>query len=288
MGKSNLFWGNPYFSWIVLQAPVGSMQLLIVLNYTPNQWVMHISPEGLFTTGTGPGVAGWPTAVDQINVYGYGFGAQPTHDWLHARNSVYPGQIHMIHADDGEMDMFICCANGIVQGHWIFWKNQEPASGWTAPYSFFTTDAANSSTEYLTYTTGISYPNTLYAWAHAKVAYTGDAGWAFRHTLTSEGGSDGSHVYPVGRSWGGANAISGQYPMSPIYSCCYSILDAAGGLNPSAGAYGYLGRIPDLYCTATGLSTGDTIEEDSLSPQQLWAVMGDTVVPWNGTTPLIS
>lgn len=283
----HLFWGNPYFSWTVLQAPVGSMQILIVLNYTPATCIMHLSPEGLFTTGTGPGVAGWPTAVDEIRVYGYGFGAQPTHSWLHDRNSVYPGQIHMLHSTDGELSMFICCANGIVSGHWVFWKSQNPQTGWGAPYSFFTTDCSDTN-EGLSYDTGLSYPQTLYAWAISKANYTGDAGSPFYHGLTMEGFRPGTgNTLPVGKLWSGANAISGAYPMSPVHCCSTSWLDAAGG--PDIwGERGYLGRIPDLYCTATGLTTGDTIEADPGTPTQEWAVMGDAVVPWDGSTPVTS
>jgi hypothetical protein len=288
-GLTHLYWGYPNLSWIVLQAPVGSMQLLILLNLSPHDCVMIISPEGLFSAGTGPdGNNDRPVAPDELWVYGYGFGAQSQHNWLHARNSVYPGQIHMIHADDGEMDMFICCANGIVSGHWIFWKSQDVASGWGAPYSFFTTDCTDTN-EGLSYTTGLSYPNTLYAWAISKRAYTGDVGFPFRHTLTSEGFRPGTgNTLPVGRAWSGANAISGAYPMNPLYGASYLLLDAAGAPIPNAGEDSFLGRVPDLYCTATGLTTGDTIEEDPGTPTQEWAVMGDAVVPWDGSTPVTS
>ncbi len=289
-GTGTLHWGFPYLSWIVLQAPVGNMQILILLNLSPHDCVMIISPEGLFTAGTGPhGNDDRPVAVDEHWVYGYGFGAQSQHNWLHARNFVYPGQIHMIHADDGEMDMFICCANGIVSGHWIFWKSQETASGWGAPYSFFTTDCTDSS-EGLSYTTGIAYPENLYAWAISKKAYTGDAGLSFRHTLSMEGSRLGTgSTYPVGRLWAGANAISGAYPMGEISAVSYQNLSASGAYYRNVGLRaGRLGRVPDLYATATSLSTGDTLEANPATPTQEWAVMGDVAVPWDGSTPVVS
>lgn len=283
----NLYWGFPNRSWIVLEAPSGPGQLLIQLYNADENCVMDWSAEGLWTAGTGPDNAGVPTAPDQTRVYGYGFGAQSEHNWLHARNYVSAGKIHMIHADDGEMDLFLCCASGRLSGFWMHCKAQSPEANWGLPYGFYSLDC-DDTRESITYVEGFNVEGGVqYNYGHSKIAATGDEGYPFNYGFSLEGTRLGTgNTDPIGKKWTGVNAIDGNWPMSPVYLASSELQEASGAIVYNAGIYGVIGRVPDFYATASGTVTGQTIAEDpDAGDPQIWAVFGDAVVPWNGTTP---
>ncbi len=127
----------------------------------------------------------------------------------------------------------------------------------------------------------------LYSWAGSKIEYTGDEGHTFRHAFCGEGGGTVSNQ-PIGQTAPGVNGISNRYPMAPVRGVAYRVMDALGAWSPNVGARQVLGRVPDLYATSTDLNTGDTMEANPASPTREWAVMGDAVVPWDGSVPIVT
>jgi hypothetical protein len=286
------FWSGPSWSqflftdgsnhpWIVFNAPVGGGQLLFDLYSGTSNCVTIWSGSGLFTGGS-PDAA--PEAADGQVIYGYGFGAQQAHGWLDARNYASSGQIHMIHSTDGEVSMFLCCAGGTLSGVWLFCKAADPEPGWLSPYVFYSLDCADSSRESLTYTEGlVQEGGILYPYGHSKIENVAGLGYPFNMGFCSEGTKlavDQSE--PIGEKWAGANGISGLYPMTPLYFASFDIQDALGAVVYNAGVQGVIGRVPDIYATAESLNTGHTFDSAS------WAVMGNVVIPWDGSTPVVT
>jgi len=267
---NDLIWGwrdSVAHSWIVLNAPTGPGQLLIDLGHRDAYYCyMWYSPEGLFTGGT---ILQCPTAPDSPTSI-----LNTSIKWLTGQTTAHNGKVHIIHAVDGTMTMWMFCWSGYVRAGCIWCKPFLPQTGWNIPYCFWSWSAPTTAAQDVwRYGTGSNARGNLNGWA--KEALSGDLGHSFYPQFVSEG------VGSTATYWGeyipNANQFSYEYLMLDLYVGSFEEY-----------SYGLLGRLQDLYYAGGGLVTGDTVESIPGSPENKWAVMGNLIVPWPGSTPQVS
>ena len=260
-------WGNAGYthSWIVLERPTGGQLLLDCKanastreDYCALAW----SNEGLFTGGS---TTNCPTAADEQ----YFIGSATTYfNW--SNGTAKASQLHMIHSTDGEIDHILMTYNGTAFLYWSAVTPICPVSDYTLLNLFW---GRGNDTMAAIPTAG-NLLTTPY-W-RGKISASGDGTGKFTGQTTALITGYSSSAYWFINQSPTVNDFSNRYPMYPM--ALYS--DTAG----------YEGRhcsFSDMWLVK-GLSTGDTLEENALSPTYEFAVFNELALPWNGTLPEVA
>lgn len=248
------------YSWVVLEN-VSGVQVCLYMKY---QYAVDIyfSPDGSFSggsTGANPPLtsANYRTTNDS-----YCFWAGTTSQNV---------RLNFIHAIDGTFDIFFSVLTANQFAHWspvLAAKFEETSEGWNLPWAAFSDDQASAD----------DWPDSNIGWGWQEGLY-----WrAFKDTggdTPFDGMLSGEVVSSdrPNQAWLVANEISGAWQMFPLQF-----------VSGTAGAYGFHGRLPDVYAVSEALTTGTFLETDIANPSYKWIVFGDYVFPWNGSPVILT
>lgn len=209
-----------------------------------------ISPSAGFVTG---GTAtDRPTASDEIVLIS-------ATTWMCTPGSNDQNIIvNIMQSTDGQCTRVITCSQTTVTGFWMFDKPNSPTTGWTNPSVSFA------------YATASDVP--LISYLSSNTAYLrGKGSTTFNLSITSEATS----ASPLVTYLTSLNDIDSTMPLFTL-----------GLVSLTASHRGRHGSLFDLWYTlASPCANGDNFPADS---SKTFAVFGDIVVPWNGTTPTIT
>lgn len=251
---ANLVWAaaGTAHSWIVLQQTglASGYQLLISLEAASATGNVVTYVVSPSAGFTGGSTTARPTATDEIVVAA---GVQ----WATSLDVSYRWSV--MQSTDGQCTRVLVCGNATQQSFLLIDKLQNPTSGFTNPVvaiflvtSSFTTGALSSATA----TVG----KTRFGSVNSNVALTSLAiGTAQYVTDTNVGNI--------------TNDIDSNWPMLPV---------AAVGL--TSGVRGILGSVFDFWFGSGGRGTADTYPATGNS----FAQFGCFILPWDGSTPLLS
>lgn len=246
-------------SWIVLSCSQGG-QLLIDLKATSTREdIIKVawSCEGAYTEGT---TLNAPTAYDEVALI-------DNDQWIDSYGP-YLIQMHLIHSTDGQIDHILLTQSGSSFFYWCHNTVQCPVANYSLNNVFFSTASKIGSR------CSYSYHTDIQQWV-GKASVTGDTAGMFRFGLTSlVMGVTGNNL---GQIITGANSLSGKYVLYPI-----------GIMSMTVGVEGRHGRLADQWFCPSTLATGTTLEEVPGSPTYELAVFANMVLPWNGTSPVVS
>ena len=247
-------------SWIVLKQTglSSNFQLLFdLVSAGSNQyWKMnvYVSPSAGFTGGT---TSARPTATDEVRIRDGG-----TDNWMASFQGAAPvTKTHIMQSTDGEITRWLVCKGGFVVSHFSIEKAADAVAGWT--YPIVVTPIATGS---------FSEDHTTFAYLNDFAAGYGFVGQnAFRAYWTSEFIVDKT----IGEQFNAvANQLSSEWPISPV-----------GIASMTSGLRGRHGRLRDIYFGTTFNENGTTFPAGGTRE---FALFGDTIVPWNGSTPQIT
>lgn len=256
----DLIWtgiGNPR-SWIALENAAGA-QLLIDLEAqftTGREILIQWFPAGGLTGGT--------TSTRPSSSNG-GVTLVLRENWMFP-SITGVGRIHVLHSTDGLHTRVFGTYLNEIKGAWIISEIYDPVTNFTEPrVAYCTANAQSGSTP-----SGPLFSN-LYDSEVARVLSSSGGS-----ILTTSFGAEGAESDAIGQDNPVANEISGLnefHRMEPISS--------------TLGFRGRLGRIPDIWYTHTGLTTGTTFPLTP-SPTREFIQFGDVAVPWNGSLPILT
>jgi hypothetical protein len=242
-------------SWIRLRQTGIATNFELVIDCTSSnfsQGTIVISPSAGFVTG---GTAtNRPTASDEIVLIS-------NSTWMSTSTGTDANIITNIQqSTDGQCTRVICCAGNSTTVFYMFDKPNASVTGWTNP-SVSGAFASASEGSVITQTTlsGASY------------FFRGRGSGTFNLTFCSEGIT--SSLLTTALS--SLNDFDSTIPFFPI-----------GIASVTASHRGRHGSIYDMwYGLATPGVTGDTFPADLT---RTFALFGDVIVPWNGTTPVVA
>jgi len=263
--QGDLIWdtaGNVH-SWIVLKQTgmADNFQICIDLNSTDtDSLAMIVSHTAGFTGGT---TTARPTATDEafleitvsVSTNSWGRGSSPT-----TTNT----PIHIMMSDDGEATRVIFNKADAVTGYWDFQKVRNPSTNWTTPYGLiYSCQTASAACGYLQLRDA-----DVASRFEVRLIVPKPSEQLVSCRYCSEGYKSDSY----GTNIAVANEITAEWELMPIGVFC----DKA----PNRGRHG---DMYDVWFTSTGLSTGDSMPDDS---SHQFAVFDDVVFPWNGSLPV--
>lgn len=242
-------------SWIRLRNTniSSTFEILIFCNAISSRlFTMYASLAG-FTGGT---TSSRPTATDEfvISTAGTSGGmlASGTNNWVNT----------MWHSSDGQATFWVTMQSGNVMSFGIIQKPKNPVGSWTQHVATFSNQSITISdsarAEYATFW------NTARLYSYLS---------AVRKTwfMFTEAGSAGT---PLVVNQNVANGLDGSWPVTPI------------GFGTSTGSpIGRHAELWDIWMVAPSLNNGDTMPS---AGTKLFAVFGDFLLPWNGTTPVVA
>ena len=250
-------------SWVVLQRPNSAGQLMIWLDtdssasYEFNCCRWEFSPSGGYSGG---GTTTKPAATDE-QILNTGASAVT---WYTGQTSAGRGlAIHYRHSTDGKHTYVFLCSIGICNNAILITTPEDAPSGWALPHLAAMSNDTGVDSENATF--GTYYSQQVFK----GVASAGGTAMAASMILPAYDGS----VMTSELKYPSDLETSGAYYMTPIY------LGATTG-----GAQGLLGRLPDIWTGSTERKSGDTYPGDGT---KTFAQIGNFVVPWNGTLPLM-
>lgn len=209
-----------------------------------------ISPSAGFVTG---GTAtDRPTASDEIILIN-------ATNWIVTPASNDQNIItNIMQSTDGQCTRIIACSQNIATTFWMFDKPNSPSTGWTNPS--------------ISYAAATAADNPIISnLSSSTPSYKGYGTTSFDIGLTSEA----NVVTPLITLLTSLNDFSSTLPLFPL-----------GIVSVTASHRGRHGSVFDLWYTLSSPAvTGDTMPADS---SKTFAIFGDIVVPWNGTTPVIT
>ena len=243
-------------SWMVWETADGTQILMDFTGSNDKILYLRVSPNASFTGGTS---AVAPVATEFFTVKDNQQFSDP---------NFHTCRFHAIHADDGNSDWIFQSFNNKNYFCWGYNKILDPVPGLTYPYvSWLNYDNDNGTAEQPMVRTAPSMLFHNYWKGRQTLAANNYSAYA-----AAEIHEEGQMPDLVER----INDISGKRQMYPVMLSAWGV-----------GNYQYVGRIADVYAWGTGANSGDTIEENVLSPARLWVIMGEMVFPWNGTPPLL-
>lgn len=243
-------------SWIVLEAPVGDLQICFDTGFSsslPERWGVYISFEDGFTGGT---TTNRPTATDELEVSNVSTNIFPT--------STFTSKVHCSISDDGEQTrLFVCIAGNVTIS--LIAGELADTTGLADP-TFCHWLPVNDGTS------NILDLNDLWNNQTSRFNNSG-TNTLFRFTgeCIQVGGADVNFQNFTG--FAAANVHSGGFHLSPI---------GAAGSDGTAWS-GKLGNIPDLWWGQDVNNTGDQYPASGTLYQ--FTQFGVFVTPWDSTNP---
>jgi len=208
---------------------------------------------------TGGSITARPTATDEVQVLpvttnvnfldGAGSSTPTARDYITS----------VVMSNDKEITrVMIRIPNSRYSVNFFVEKVKNPVSGWTYPWiARWGAMASGNAT---------SYGN-----CNDVVSVTGLSPGGVMHMHQS---SEGYISSMVGELLSTPNEISNSWEMFPVGLVCATV-----------GFRGFHGRRFDTYWVLDAHQDGDTFPGDGT---RTWLVIGDQVIPWNGSTPLLS
>jgi hypothetical protein len=258
--------GGQVRSWIVIKQTkiLSNLQVLIECHAgtgATSPWErfirVYISASAGFGSGT---TTSRPTATDEVCLCDGSNSGTFSGYWFYANTSTFAPVIHVMQSSDGECTRVVFCCAGKSRSLFVFDKQCNPVTGATAP--FIAAKAAGSTdATYITY----AYFNDV------TPAIGLNSSLAYSAYFTSEGyvaGMLGERLNVV------ANEISGEWPLSPI-----------GLASETTGARGRHGTLYDIWWGTSNQADGTTYPA---SGAKTLVQFGHIVLPWNGTSPLLT
>ena len=258
---TNLVWntaGNAR-SWIVLKNTglAANFQLLLCLTAVgaTNEYLMEmvISPASGFT---GSSTTARPTATDEVVVH------TSSQAWIGGFTVPFATVHHVLKSTDGEVTRWFVCVAGLVVAHFSIDKAATSTGGWTTPIIVTQGDITTTAADHCTLV-------RLYNIAYA-MGFQGTT--SFMNYWTAEGMASSSNVFS---QFGEANQFSSEWSIGRVGLVCTTA--------PFRGRHG---QLRDIFWTNTvGIENGSTFPSGGTKTM---ASFGDIVIPWNGTTPVIT
>lgn len=249
--------GNVH-SWIVLRQTGIATNFEICLDLNSNggsgNFDFIVSPGAGFTGGS---TTARPTATDEVVTQ-----ANSAYAWSNVdANHV----VHVLQSTDGQCTrVAVWRASTNLCTFWILDKPANPVTGWTKPSLFGTVGVSSG----VVNTAGLfgNFANTTlkgYGSAAMVLAMTGEGSQATSGLL--------SNLTGIGTT---ANSFDGTWPLFPI---------GIGSI--TVAMQGRHGTVFDLWWRPTSLGQIDTFPNDT---SRQFVVMGDFVLPWDGSVPVIT
>lgn len=258
---TNLVWHNAgvAHSWIVLKQTglAANFQLLIDCDSNgagagaASNLRLVVSYSAGFTGGS---TTTRPTATDEHQIQ---VGA-----WCTGSGIPFHSAVHVMQSTDGQSTRVVVCRSNFVSTFWAFERVSSPSAGWAVPVVSLIRGAPNTTSDAPTYAVFNDAANGFFR--HGSTNYTG--------YVTSEGSitsmlGEQLNLYP--------NDIDGFWPFFPM-----------GFASTTTGARGRHGAFTDMYWGVQDvLVTGTTFPA---SGTKQWVQFAHFVLPWNGTTPVVS
>lgn len=244
--------GNAH-SWIVLEAPVGDIQICINTGWSsslPERMEVVWSPTAGFTGGT---TTNRPTATDEQILSAATANIFPT--------TTFNSTVHCLISSDGEETRLFVMIGGATYIALITSELANTPTGFTDP-SFI----------YYGGTGGGDMLKIAALWNNGAPRM--NDGGAFTVRFSGEGVMTGANAntFDLFSSYPVDNAYSAEWHMGPI-----GIWGISG--QPQAGK---LGDIPDLWWGQEAVNTGDQYPSSGTLYQ--FAQLGDLVIPWDSSS----
>lgn len=250
--STNLIWntaGNQH-SWIVLtQTGLGVTALCVDLNAANSATASFILfPTGVGSNGT---ATARPSATDEVvvaNALSYG-----------PANAAGSGKFHVLQSSDGQVTRVVVCRGNAATGFWSFEVPKNPVTS-----TVVGTMVGNSASVAEAATYALLNDVTTYC-----ACYLGGI------TASLYMMSEGWAAATVGETQTYLDDDTSDYPMSPIYLASSTV----GGRGSKKG------QLYDIWWGSTAPVTGDCYPGDA---SKQFAHFSDIILPWNGSTPLIT
>lgn len=263
VSSSNVVWNIntiPH-SWIVLsQAGLGGFQILLECwrnsGGQSTSFRLFCSPNAGFTGGT---TSSRPTATDEIDLNCGG-----TLELCKNALTII-ARLHVMQSTDGQCTRWVVCMDGQQHNLVAIEVPKSPSSGWSNPWVVVVgCNVYNSgqTTDWLTY----ARYNDLSTRSFARI-----------NSVTSG-------VYMACEGYGGAT-LGEQYTYPDDDTGEYPMLS----VQLNTGTFGVRGAnkgvLYDMWWGSTIAATGDTYPGDGTNQ---FAQFADVILPWNGSTPLVT
>jgi hypothetical protein len=191
--------------------------------------------------------------------------------WFWDTTTDYNMKIHVMMSDDGEQTRLMASAFGLSPLFWIDGVVDNPHPEWAAGavtpvVACMMRSQANNVATYGNFNDTANLRASAIPWPLTTLSRNGeDVSYLHNIYATSEGYIDGAN----GQKWGGANELSGEYPLYPWGLACFDV-----------GMKGRMGELPDIWWSGTDLVNGHSFPDDNSRQFMVWA---DIVTPWDGS-----
>jgi len=247
-------------SWIVLKntgiAANWQICFHLITNAPTAAYYMEmvVSPSSGFTGGS---TTARPTAADEIIIK-----ASPNINWMGTLSVAVTTITHVMKSTDGKVTRWFVANAGKIVSYFSVEEAADPVTGWTAPVIVTTPPYSSLVIDHPTYA-------NLYSLSTALNGY--HSGVKFGCYATAEGFVNDANGEQLNVT---ANEFSNEWMMGPV-----------GIASTQAGYRGRHGRFYDLWWGTTLHENGTTFPADT---SRQFALLGDLIVPWNGTIPVVS
>jgi len=245
--------GNAH-SWIVLEAPVGDVQICLNTgwnNTIPERIEVVVSLSGAFTGGS---TTNRPTASDEVIASTSTTNILPT--------TTFNSTVHCSISDDGEQTRLFVMISGVVYITLIVGELADTPTGLTDP-SFVIYAGVGSASDMLSIS---NIWNNCVLRCNDGGAFTVRLSGEAVQVGTTAGSFDLFSSYPVD------NAFSAEWHMGPV-----GVWGVSG--SPQAGK---VGNLPDVWWGQENVNTGD--QYPSTGTLYQFVQLGDLIFPWDSTT----
>jgi hypothetical protein len=245
-------------SWFVMRQTgiATNFELLISCenSSTLSVIVLAVSPSAGFTGGT---TTARPTATDEIVLLTTGNTWNSGADVNH--------KLHVMQSSDGQVTRVMLWENNINCLFWAFEKPKNPPSGWTNPSTSFAMGGASTAT--------FQNLSAFLTAGGGQGSSKGRGTATFAMTWTGEGSNSSSSILANG-ILNAPNDFDSSWPFFPI-----------GLVSTQAGHRGRHGTLFDIWWGSSGTASADTYPADG---SRQFAQLANIILPWNGSTPLIT